>query len=286
MSTEYHPRSAGERRGTIVALHGLRESADTLRRLAKHWAAHGWDVVAPDLRGHGRSPRWDPADPLHPGDRLLADVRDAVGPYLARAGRDDEVVFYGHSAGGAIAAAAAEQAAVVHGVLLEDPFWRLPVTAFQDRFVAARAARELLAYHVWGQQRLEAHGASSHPRWQVWEVRQWARAQRQADALLVRNGHVIPTAPWPDTVSAIAASAPVLVVTGTAPDVGMTPDHRRVLADRGAEVVAIEGAGHFVRRDNPLAFARTTDAWLEQIRTVPGVRSGAAVRGRPERVSW
>lgn len=48
--------SAGEQaRGTVLVLHGLCDSKVTYRRLAKMLSKEGFDVVLPDLRGHGRS---------------------------------------------------------------------------------------------------------------------------------------------------------------------------------------------------------------------------------------
>ena len=69
-----HTPARGTRRGTVVAVHGMMESGPTLQAAANAWAAGGWEVLAPDLRGHGRSPRWDPADQLHLGDRLTEDL--------------------------------------------------------------------------------------------------------------------------------------------------------------------------------------------------------------------
>ncbi|WP_277212983.1 hypothetical protein [Isoptericola croceus] len=55
--------------------------------------------------------------------------------------------------------------------------------------------------------------------------------------------HVIPTSPWPDLLAALSeAGTPVHVVTGDRPDVGTTPEHRRMLATHGARVAVVEGA--------------------------------------------
>lgn len=47
--------TAGEPRGTVLVLHGLRDSKVTYKRLAQMLSGKGFDVVLPDLRAHGRS---------------------------------------------------------------------------------------------------------------------------------------------------------------------------------------------------------------------------------------
>jgi lipase len=75
----------------LVCLHGVTGHGERFRRLAEErWAAHRW-VIAPDLRGHGRSgsdPPWDFT--THVAD--VVETTDALG-----IGRADWV---GHSFGG------------------------------------------------------------------------------------------------------------------------------------------------------------------------------------------
>lgn len=47
--------TAGEPRGTVLVLHGLRDSKVTYKRLAQMLSGKGFDVVLPDLRAHGHS---------------------------------------------------------------------------------------------------------------------------------------------------------------------------------------------------------------------------------------
>jgi lipase len=284
----------GTRRGTVVAVHGMMESGPTLQAAADAWAATGWDVLAPDLRGHGRSPRWDPADQLHAGDRLTEDLvavldelavgsgvgvgvgvgvgadsggagSDAGSGLVSGAGVAEPLVLFGHSAGGGVvAAAAALRPGRVAGVLLEDPFWRLPVTSRQDRAVAEQAYRDLVARQARSLAELAAEGGAAHPGWESVELPAWAQAQHDADPVLVRHGHVIPTPPWPDLVRRLtAARVDVLVVTGgVSPEVGMTARHRRLLVGSGARLAVVDGASHFVRRDAPERFAAISGEFL------------------------
>jgi len=179
-------------------------------------------------------------------------------------------VLFGHSAGGGVAAAAAAQRpGRVAGVLLEDPFWRLPVTPHQDRAVAEQAHQDLVARQARSLAELESDGAVAHPGWDPRELPAWARAQHDADPVLVRHGEVIPTPPWPDLVRRLTTGGVhVLVVTGSiSPEVGMTARHRRMLAGCGARLAVIDGASHFVRRDAPERFAAITASFLADVTT-------------------
>jgi pimeloyl-ACP methyl ester carboxylesterase len=257
----------------VIAVHGMMESGPTLQAAADAWAADGWEVLAPDLRGHGGSPCWDPADHLHPGDRLTDDLVAVLDdlPGGSEGGTPEPLVLFGHSAGGGVAAAAAAQRpGRVAGVLLEDPFWRLPVTPHQDRAVAEQAYQDLVARQAQSLAELEAWIGVERPGWDPRELPAWARAQHDADPALVRNGDVIPTPPWPDLVRGLTTGGlDVLVITGAiSPQVGMTARHRRMLAGCGARLAVVDGASHFVRRDAPEKFAAITESFLATL-TLP-----------------
>src|SRR5438094_4954522 len=75
----------------VVCLHGVTGHGRRFRRLAEERLAERFRVLAPDLRGHGRSD-WEPPWTLRAN---LADVLETVGAAgVDRAGR------LGHSYGG------------------------------------------------------------------------------------------------------------------------------------------------------------------------------------------
>lgn len=125
---------AGPRDGPMaLLLHGFPELAYSWRRVIPALAAAGFRVVAPDVRGYGRTTGWDGAfgADLAPFG-LLNLVRDQVA-LLAALGRADVALLVGHDAGSSIAAACALARPDVFRavVLMSAPFagppgWPLP----------------------------------------------------------------------------------------------------------------------------------------------------------------
>ena len=97
----------GAERPCLFLLHGFPELAFRWRRVMPGLAEAGYHVVAPDLRGYGRTTGWSAAydDDLHPF--LITNlVRDIVG-LAAALGRDRLAGVFGHDAGSHVAACCA-----------------------------------------------------------------------------------------------------------------------------------------------------------------------------------
>jgi lipase len=269
----WRPEAAA--RAVVVAIHGLGESAACLEGAFPAWVARGWAVVAMDLRGHGKSPRWSEQDLKgHPGDVMVQDVLEVLGSRSLRGVAHLPVLYYGHSAGGSVAAAVAAAALASAsrrptpagfspaGVLLEDPFWRLPVTPIQDRGVAEAAHAHLVDIQSLTAAERRETRRREWPNWSEAEILRSCAAQEDCDSRLVRNGNVIPTTPWPDLVQALTASeVPVLIITGTV-RTGITPEHRWIAESAGARVEVFDGASHFIRRDMEDKFMLTASAFF------------------------
>jgi len=103
----------------LVCLHGVTSHGGRFHRLARRLADR-FHVLAPDLRGHGRSP-WEP--PWDTGTHL-ADVLETV--------EVERAVWLGHSFGGRLAAelAASDGSRVERLVLLDPALQVLPHVAF------------------------------------------------------------------------------------------------------------------------------------------------------------
>lgn len=96
--------TAGEPRGVIVLVHGLKDHSRNYIRFAERLVAAGYEVHAFDLRGHGRSagPRAAPSQWNHYIDDL-----DLFLTAVERGSPGKKLFLFGHSMGGAIATLAA-----------------------------------------------------------------------------------------------------------------------------------------------------------------------------------
>ncbi len=119
---------------TLLCLHGVQAHGARFRRLAEERLVERFHVVAPDLRGHGRS-SWDPpwSLPAHLAD--VAELAEELSP----------AVVLGHSFGGRLVLelAAREPRRVPRAILL-DPAVQVPRDV-AAAYAAAEAAREPFA---------------------------------------------------------------------------------------------------------------------------------------------
>ncbi len=131
----------------VLCLHGVMAHGRRFRRLAEERLARSYRVLAPDLRGHGRS-SWEPPWTLA---QHLEDVRET----LEAAGVEHATVI-GHSFGGRLALELTAAAVAERSVLLDPVVWVPPAIALEraeqqraDRSFAneeeARADRALLS---------------------------------------------------------------------------------------------------------------------------------------------
>ena len=229
----------GERRALL--LHGLTSAGSTWWRTGEALADLGFTVVAPDLRGHGSSPR---------GDSLsLEAYRDDV--LLLGDGWD---LLVGHSLGGAIAAlvmAAAPRFA--DSVVLEDPAMDSDITT---EFISQ--SPEPLANPT------VAAVAAEHPTWHPRDV------EFKVQALLASGPHISQetiedAAPWDVWPAIESMSVPVLVLAADL-EFGSLVSPQRAAAIADAErmtCLRMTGAGHSLHRD---AF----EEYFERIREFVG----------------
>src|SRR5438477_6579088 len=91
-------------RPLVLLLHGFPELAYSWRKIIVPLAEAGFQIVAPDQRGYGRTTGWDPD---YDGDlasfRMLNLVRDTVG-LLAALGHGQASAVIGHDFGASVAA--------------------------------------------------------------------------------------------------------------------------------------------------------------------------------------
>lgn len=224
---------AGTRRALL--LHGLGSDGTGWWRLASQLAAADWIVVAPDLRGHGRSPT---AASFHLDD-LAADAA-AIG--------DRWELVVGHSVGGAVAATLLDGGVAAEAAVLIDPVLRLEPTV-----------RERLRSSL----RAEAGGVSAeavqaaNPRWHERDVWRKVLATRQLTPDVV-DAVLDDTEPWDLTarVAGWRARVELLAADPAVGDALLDAELAHHLAAHpGVTAQVVEGAGHSIHRDAPEAIA-------------------------------
>jgi alpha-beta hydrolase superfamily lysophospholipase len=131
------PATGGGARGTILLVHGLGEHSGRYEQVAAHLAGRGWDVVAHDLRGHGRSDGKRGSIPRE--DAFLEDLA-LVHDHVIRGGGGSSgtptssrpVILLGHSLGGLLAAQFVARAIrPVDGLVLSSPALAADLSALQ-----------------------------------------------------------------------------------------------------------------------------------------------------------
>jgi len=91
-------------RPAVLLLHGFPELAYSWRKVMLPLAVAGYHVIAPDLRGYGRTTGWDGSYDADPDPfRILNMVRDAMWLVLAL-GHGQVIAVVGHDAGSPVAA--------------------------------------------------------------------------------------------------------------------------------------------------------------------------------------
>jgi pimeloyl-ACP methyl ester carboxylesterase len=225
-------------------VHGITSNAGAWTRVASALALWGYRVVAPDLRGHGQSPK--PATG-YGHEALAADLARSVDPAPD--------VLVGHSLGGllAVLATAAGQLRP-RRVVLEDPAIAVDgalAREFAQRWADLRATpREARAAKT----RLES------PRWTEDDVQERLHA---LDELSWEAVDQIWTDPWDAWSQALNLSVPVLWILADPSPFVPERDAARLRERYGPDAVrVVRGAGHSVHRDDCDAFLRLLQAWL------------------------
>lgn len=265
-------------RPLVVLLHGWPEDGSAWTAVAPMLTAAGLRVVAPDLKGFGRSdaPRrgYDPATLADETSRLIR----ALGARRA--------TLVGQDWGGAVALATAfrHPGRLDALVLAATPFreldlgaaWHVPllnvplVPEVAFRLVGATLTRAALRYAAVGDPfdaaTVERYvdAVTRHPHGWLAYYRTLSRR------VLVGRGRraladVVPFVRAPDAPAPLRV--PTTVVWGTEDPVTPVALAERVATDLGARLVLLEGVGHFVHEEAPEAFARAVLAAIAPART-------------------
>jgi epoxide hydrolase 4 len=284
--TRFFVRALGHGDDLAVLLHGWPEDGSSWRRVAPLLVDAGYRVVAPDLKGFGRSQGGRSGyDPQTLADEICQLIRNL---HVRKA------VLVGHDWGGAVAVATAfRHPGLVRAlVTVSSPFrqidlraaWHIPLLNVPNapelafRFAArplvgatlraASVVREPFTDEV-----IDTYAAAISAAPSAW-LRYYRGLSRRAvldhsiRRLRARTGL------RSDRGDAHRMRVPTAVVWGERDPA--TPFHLapRVAHDLDAELVAVPGVGHFVHEEDPLALARA-------VVDLAGTGAGAQVPVRP-----
>ncbi|MET0332904.1 MAG: alpha/beta fold hydrolase [Rhizobacter sp.] len=247
----------------VLCLHSSAGTHAQWRPLADSLSRH-FQVIAPDLHGHGRSPDWplDAMNTLQVDAQAVVALMEAAQPQLDRHG----VHLVGHSYGGAVALQ----------IALRHPKWVRSLSLYEP--VAFGVLRELaprdpalleitdVAHTVRGLlKRGELDQAAAHFIGYWGGDENWQQLSKlQRDALACR----MPAVPRHFDACFAARWQPGLLTRLTMPILLMHGSQTRTPARRIAELLAhtlphavraeVEGAGHL----GPVTHAHTVNAWI------------------------
>jgi pimeloyl-ACP methyl ester carboxylesterase len=208
----------------VLLIHGITSSGATMWRLGEGLADRG--AIAPDLLGHGESPR---------APRYRAE------DFAAGLGSGYELVI-GHSLGGLIAAyAAANDPGFAQRLILLDPVLEI-ADADYDSVVASLV-------HEAHRPPAEDAIRAENPGWHDECVRAKAIAARQVDPAAV-EGTMRDNEPWHHAALLDRVTVPTLILGGD-PAIGTTTQPDLGASNPLVSYRMVEGAGHSVHRDRP-----------------------------------
>ena len=215
-----------------VLIHGITSDSTSWYRFGPELAGLGDRVLAPDLRGHGLSPR-GAYGPEAWADDLVESV--PAGPALA----------LGHSLGGLTLALAVERLRPARAIY-EDPAWRVGPPRLDE------SRQSFVAQKGWGR----AEVVAANPRWPAADI----------DAKVAALQH------WdPETASTLRGDGwdhtperpvvPSLLQLADPSDL-VPPERAERLRQAGFEVRVVPGAGHSIHRDDYEGFIASLDGWI------------------------
>ncbi len=248
----------------LLVAHGLTGAKEDFADHLERFAASGWHMVVPDLRGHGESDA--PAGEGEYGLEILAG--DLVG--AAGALGWDRFALMGHSMGGMVAQRVAigcpgRLTALVlmdthHGAVGVDRAMALgSVELVRDRGMGALA--DLVAA-MGGGGLLQVPAHRPHHSREAWAALTDRKLRASSPAMYVAM--VAEMLDQGDRLAALAALAvPTLVLCGEHDHLFSEPSRRLARAIPGARLELVAGAGHSPQHEAPQAWAVAVLSFLD-----------------------
>ena len=260
----YYRTSHGGKR-PLVLVHGFSDNGLCWTPTARDLEAD-YDVIMPDMRGHGLSQRVQPGENVD----MAADVAGLIRTLgLTRPG------VVGHSMGAMITYQLGVRFPdLVSALVLEDPPWRL--SPQHQPQPSSEPAENPIAH--WAKslshqtlEELLVQYRKEHPSWPEVLLHPMCESKKQLDPTIVdrRTGRVhSQEVNWLTTIQHIAH--PMLLFAGNAELGGIvTPDVVAKVRELNPNVTiaTIPHVGHLIRFDNYTAFMAALRAFLKQVGT-------------------
>ena len=283
-------RSASPK-GTIVAFHGVSDNGASLADIGARWGEQ-WRVVLVDSLGHGLSPRFSPQQLQAPFRSALQAAAETVRVEASQS-VGGQVVLFGHSMGGAIAAGVArDHPQLVRAVVLEDPALLTPTqeATYKNNAGESVGGLERISRDQSGAIANLLLAQQAYRNWPLSEYGPWAQAKTQVDRAFIATG-VVGLA-GREIIKEL--QVPTLVLTGDGPDVLLGQaglEKLATYANPHLHTALIGGATHCVRRDKSEKFQQAVNSFLAKLPEVSASayiapEIAALVEGIPPQTTW
>ena len=282
---------AANPKGTIVAFHGVSDNGASLADIATRWGEQ-WRVVLVDSLGHGLSPRFSPQQLQAPFQSALQAAAETVRVEASQS-IGGQVVLFGHSMGGAIAAGVArDHPHLVRAVVLEDPALLTPTqeATYKNNAGESVGGLEHISRDQSGAIANLLLAQPAYRNWPLSEYGPWAQAKTQVDRDFIATG-VVGLA-GREIIKEL--QVPTLVLTGDGPDVLLGQaglEKLATYANPHLHTALISGATHCVRRDKSEKFQQAVNSFLAALpkpAPAPYIAPEIAslVEGIPPQTTW
>lgn len=278
-------------KGTIVAFHGVSDNGASLADIGARWGEQ-WRVVLVDSLGHGLSPRFSPQQLQAPFQSALQAAAETVRVEASQS-IGGQVVLFGHSMGGAIAAGVArDHPQLVRAVVLEDPALLTPTqeATYKNNAGESVGGLEHISRDQSGAIANLLLAQPAYRNWPLSEYGPWAQAKTQVDRDFIATG-VVGLA-GREIIKEL--QVPTLVLTGDGPDVLLGQaglEKLATYANPHLHTALISGATHCVRRDKSEKFQQAVNSFLAKLPEVSASayiapEIAALVEGIPPQTTW
>lgn len=256
----HYYRTGGEK-PPMILVHGMSDDGLCWTPIAEA-LSDGFDVVMPDLRGHGLSEAPDTG-------YTLDVIADEVAGFITCLGLINPILL-GHSLGAdVILTLAGAYPSIPRAILLEDPppFWKIKQPTKGDTRAAGSLPGWMAALKDKSYDELFEEVRAANPHWSEAEYEPWVRAKLHFSPRISQMAIMQHVAPmnFPDMIRKV-----------TCPTLFISADPKRGAISTDADIeylqtlvpqlkrVHIPGAGHSIRRDQFEMYMKSIAQFMEQ----------------------